>query len=226
MITVVAGRAERARGNIETLRSGALRVRVYAGEDPFTGKRHYLTEVDPAGRARSGAPGRARPAAPPDRRASQPAHERDRRRAADPLPGPVRRLAEHAGRCTAPTSATTSRRSSGTSRSGSSTPRPWTRSTPSCAAAAHAAAAAARSSTGPPGRTSATSGAARTSAARWPRRRSGTSTSCCPAPTRGPCAGGGCRQPDREGRAAAGAEAEPAAADCGAGCADRHRVVA
>ena len=39
----------RARGNIETLRSGALRVRVYAGVDPFTGKRHYLTEVVPAG---------------------------------------------------------------------------------------------------------------------------------------------------------------------------------
>jgi integrase len=40
----------RARGNIETLASGALRVRVYAGIDAFTGKRHYLTEVVPAGR--------------------------------------------------------------------------------------------------------------------------------------------------------------------------------
>ncbi|CAA9416407.1 MAG: integrase family protein [uncultured Pseudonocardia sp.] len=39
----------RARGNIETLRSGALRVRVYAGEDPVTGKRHNLIEVIPPG---------------------------------------------------------------------------------------------------------------------------------------------------------------------------------
>src|SRR4051794_17228762 len=50
---VVAGRPgtgeTRARGSIETLRSGALRVRVYAGVDPLTGKRHYATEVVPAG---------------------------------------------------------------------------------------------------------------------------------------------------------------------------------
>ncbi len=38
----------RARGNIEELPSGALRVRVYAGIDPFTGRRHYLIgTVDP-----------------------------------------------------------------------------------------------------------------------------------------------------------------------------------
>lgn len=49
----VAGRPgtgeARARGSIEPLRSGALRVRVYAGLDPLTRKRHYLTEVVPAG---------------------------------------------------------------------------------------------------------------------------------------------------------------------------------
>lgn len=39
----------RAVGNIETQRSGNLRVRVYAGRDPLTGKRHTLTEVIPAG---------------------------------------------------------------------------------------------------------------------------------------------------------------------------------
>lgn len=39
----------RARGNIETLRSGAQRVRVYAGVDPVTKKRHSLVEVVPAG---------------------------------------------------------------------------------------------------------------------------------------------------------------------------------
>jgi len=39
----------RARGNIEELRSGALRVRVYAGIDPVTKKRHNLIEVVPPG---------------------------------------------------------------------------------------------------------------------------------------------------------------------------------
>ncbi len=39
-----AGEA-RAAGNIETLRSGALRVRVYAGRDPVTKRRHTLTEI-------------------------------------------------------------------------------------------------------------------------------------------------------------------------------------
>ena len=34
----------RARGSIETLASGALRVRVYAGVDPVTKKRHTLIE--------------------------------------------------------------------------------------------------------------------------------------------------------------------------------------
>lgn len=49
----VAGRPgrgrSRAKGNIEELRSGALRVRVYAGTDPVTGKRHNLVEVIPSG---------------------------------------------------------------------------------------------------------------------------------------------------------------------------------
>ena len=39
----------RVRGEIEALPSGSLRVRVYAGLDPITKKRHYLTEVVPAG---------------------------------------------------------------------------------------------------------------------------------------------------------------------------------
>jgi hypothetical protein len=39
----------RAQGNVETLPSGALRVRVYAGIDPVTKKRHVLTEVIPPG---------------------------------------------------------------------------------------------------------------------------------------------------------------------------------
>jgi integrase len=40
---------DRDRGSIEELPSGALRVRVYAGLDPISHKRHYLTEVIPAG---------------------------------------------------------------------------------------------------------------------------------------------------------------------------------
>ncbi|MEQ4304005.1 substrate-binding domain-containing protein [Plantactinospora sp. B6F1] len=39
----------RARGEVETLPSGSLRVRVYAGLDPVTRKRRYLVETVPAG---------------------------------------------------------------------------------------------------------------------------------------------------------------------------------
>ncbi|MEK6442180.1 tyrosine-type recombinase/integrase [Pseudonocardia sp. T1-2H] len=39
----------RARGSIEALPSGALRVSVYAGIDPVTGRRHYLKEIIKAG---------------------------------------------------------------------------------------------------------------------------------------------------------------------------------
>jgi len=42
-------RAKRQRGEIETLPSGSLRVRVYAGIDPVTKKKHYLTETVQAG---------------------------------------------------------------------------------------------------------------------------------------------------------------------------------
>ncbi|MCF7547412.1 tyrosine-type recombinase/integrase [Pseudonocardia sp. WMMC193] len=39
----------RARGSIETRANGSLRVSVYAGIDPVTGRRHYLRESVPAG---------------------------------------------------------------------------------------------------------------------------------------------------------------------------------
>ena len=39
----------RTRGEVEELPSGALRVRVYAGIDPVSKKRHFLTETVPAG---------------------------------------------------------------------------------------------------------------------------------------------------------------------------------
>lgn len=40
---------KRSRGEIETLPSGSLRVRVYAGIDPMSKKKHYLVETVPAG---------------------------------------------------------------------------------------------------------------------------------------------------------------------------------
>ncbi|MGH3927175.1 MAG: site-specific integrase, partial [Pseudonocardiaceae bacterium] len=39
----------RKRGEIETLPSGSMRVKVYAGIDPLNGRRHYLSETIPAG---------------------------------------------------------------------------------------------------------------------------------------------------------------------------------
>jgi hypothetical protein len=41
-------RRQRARGYVEELPSGALRVVVYAGIDPVTKRRHYLRETIPA----------------------------------------------------------------------------------------------------------------------------------------------------------------------------------
>lgn len=40
---------QRRRGEVEALPSGSFRVRVSAGIDPLSGKRHYLTETVPAG---------------------------------------------------------------------------------------------------------------------------------------------------------------------------------
>lgn len=45
----VPGVRRQARGEVERLPSGSLRVRVYAGVDPASGKRRYLTETVPAG---------------------------------------------------------------------------------------------------------------------------------------------------------------------------------
>jgi hypothetical protein len=42
-------RRSRLRGSIDVLPSGALRVRLYAGQDPLTKKRHTLVETIPAG---------------------------------------------------------------------------------------------------------------------------------------------------------------------------------
>ena len=48
------GVAPRARGEIETLPSGSLRVRVYAGVDPASKKRQYLVQTVPAGAGAAG----------------------------------------------------------------------------------------------------------------------------------------------------------------------------
>ena len=45
----MSGSAHRSRGQVETLPSGSLRVKVYAGTDPISGKRLYLDETIPAG---------------------------------------------------------------------------------------------------------------------------------------------------------------------------------
>ena len=49
MTTARRASSGRERGEIEILSSGSLRVKVYAGIDPLSGKRHYLTETVPAG---------------------------------------------------------------------------------------------------------------------------------------------------------------------------------
>lgn len=49
LCVVQAQRRRRTRGAIEKLPSGSLRVKVYAGYNPVSGKRHYLDEVVPAG---------------------------------------------------------------------------------------------------------------------------------------------------------------------------------
>src|SRR4051794_35375122 len=49
MAGIKSARSKRDRGEVETLPSGALRVKLYAGVDPLTGRRHYLRETVPAG---------------------------------------------------------------------------------------------------------------------------------------------------------------------------------
>ena len=46
---VAPPRAYKPRGRIETLPSGSLRVKVFAGIDPVSGRKHVLTEVIPPG---------------------------------------------------------------------------------------------------------------------------------------------------------------------------------
>ncbi|MBF9132577.1 hypothetical protein I0C86_27020, partial [Plantactinospora sp. S1510] len=48
-MSIPPGAKRRARGEIERLPSGSLRVRVYDGLDPFSKKRRYLVETVAAG---------------------------------------------------------------------------------------------------------------------------------------------------------------------------------
>src|SRR5664279_1320827 len=48
-MTTPSSRRKRPRGGVDRLPSGAFRVRVYAGQDPVTKRRHYLTEIVPPG---------------------------------------------------------------------------------------------------------------------------------------------------------------------------------
>ncbi len=47
-VAKATNRRKRQQGSIDELPSGALRVRVYAGVDPVTRRRHDLVEVIPA----------------------------------------------------------------------------------------------------------------------------------------------------------------------------------
>ncbi|MCE7008844.1 N-terminal phage integrase SAM-like domain-containing protein [Kibdelosporangium philippinense] len=49
MGTSKAAPRRRTRGEIKTLPSGSLQVRVFAGTDPLTGRRNYLLETIPQG---------------------------------------------------------------------------------------------------------------------------------------------------------------------------------
>jgi hypothetical protein len=55
-VTPSSAAPARVRGGIDELPSGALRVRVYAGLDPVSKRRHYLTEIIAAGPGPTGRP--------------------------------------------------------------------------------------------------------------------------------------------------------------------------
>jgi hypothetical protein len=192
----------RARGNIEVLRSGALRVRVYAGIDPVTKKRHNLIEViPPSPRAWCEAED-AR-----TRLVQQVVNRRNPWTSATVDELLSRYFGQFPGAPTTldlyrHTPATTSHRSWDTSKWDGSTRRRWTCSTPSCdAVVAGARAVGGRSTTGSPATTSAPSGAGRTCVVPSHRPRSVRSTSSSPAPSRRRSVGdGGSTRPRRPSR--------------------------
>jgi hypothetical protein len=87
LVTRAAGPRRRQRGAIDTLPSGALRVRVYAGIDPLTRRRHDLIEVIPPGPHAAREAKKAHPAARPGGRATERTHAHERQ----PPPGPLAR---------------------------------------------------------------------------------------------------------------------------------------
>lgn len=159
-------RRRRTRGEIETLPNGSLRVRVYAGIDPISGKRHYLSQIVPAGRdaAKEAEKVRTRFQAEVDDRRSP----RTKATVAQLMERYLDLIqVEDTTRAGYEAlSSGTSARCSASSRSAGSTARPSTRSTVSSAGAGSTAAASGSSSTGLCASTNVTSGVGRTSASR------------------------------------------------------------
>lgn len=181
----------RQRGTIDELPSGALRVRVYAGEDPLTGKRHDLVEVIPPGpkAATLAEAARARMLAQVD--------EHRNPRTSATLDQLLDRYLEtlDVGRMThrmyAKYLEKHVRPFVGRLKAGAvdaevldSLYAELRRCRVHCSAVAV-------STIGRPGRTSATSAADHIGATRCRRRRSGTSTSSCAPPTKRACGGAG-----------------------------------
>ena len=148
-MTSAAKPRKRARGEIEALPSGSFRVRVYAGLDPLTKKRHYLTEIIPAGpkAAKQAEKVRTRLLSEVDEQRSARTNATvsqllDRYLEVLKIEDTTRAGYERLIRLHI-------RPVLGTLSSAGSTARPSTRSTPSCGAAAPTAAAAPPSSTAP-----------------------------------------------------------------------------
>lgn len=168
-------------------------MRVYAGVDPVTKRRHDLIEVVPPGPHADKIARATR-----DRLVNEVAERRNPRTSAtvgqlldrylDQFDGAPNTLTLYRGYVRNHLSPFLGR-----IKVASSTPRRWMRSMPSCAGAAPTATAAACSRTARASPTSVTRSASYTCAGRSVRRRSGTCTSSCPARTSGRSAGGGYR---------------------------------
>lgn len=170
---------KRARGEIETLPSGSLRVRVYAGVDPVSRKRHYLVETVPAG------PNAARDAEKVRTRLLGQVDERRNPRTRATVSQLMARYLEVID--IEPTTRYTYegyirnhiRPLLGDLAVARLDERSLTRSMRSSAHAAHTAVAGGTSSTEPQGLTTATAGAGRTHAVRWRTRLSGRHPMFC-----------------------------------------------
>jgi hypothetical protein len=156
----------RVRGNISVLPSGSLRVKVYAGIDPVTGREHYLRKVISAGpnAAKEAEKARTDLLAQSTRSATHGPTRRSTNSSTDT--SNYSAFSRPRMRITSRLPATTSGHSSATFRSARSTASYSIPSTRSCAPAVSDVAAASSLSIGPTASTSATSDASNTSAHR------------------------------------------------------------